>query len=465
MKYVDNEYIEKFINASRDTEPVQEMDKIWNSLKSNKPLEIKETKNDNNKIIQITGIPKDYPIFPQKNYGKPDKAEINILIRSFFSQLNMGTVSPVSSIKLNYINWIRRKFTANGLYRTIQAKGAWIELSYSRSLVDYISDDIYVERDEQELSPSEEGILKVQFKLENVGNGDAYNVRYQILIGENVTYFGHRKGITKVSEKKEKEGSLLTFDLNAPINAGELIGGIIYLKYNKVVDQEHLETDDIKQLPIELNVAKESSVIMDLTDKKGQNEVTQHLRKTLVFKYTNYAFTHVNMDLIVSGRRKNPTVTIKPKIQYNGKNNENNVEIYIVKKDVTKYSNTTQNVDNINVNNITNYITKVLYKKDKVTEYVNDEPNEKEISNENHHVLYYLYAYTNEGTISRSLIYKQENIGLSATEWVLIILSIIIYITSFVIIYFSYRNYKLLGSGVELNKKVDETKLAKLLDE
>ena len=192
---------------------------------------------------------------------------------------------------------------------------------------------------------------------------------------------------------------------------------------------------------------------MDLTDKKGQNEVTQHLRKTLVFKYTNFATTSVYMDLIVSGIRKNPTVTIVPKIKYNGKNNENNVKISIVKADGTKYSN-----NKTNINNTT------LYPKGKYIEYTNDQPNKIEVSNENHNVLYIVYAYTNEGSIVRSLRYDQKDIGLSTTEKVLIALSILLFITSIFIIYLSYRNIKFVKSD-ELNKMVDGTTVSKLLDE
>ena len=458
IKYVNNECIEKFINASRATEPVKEMDKIWNNLKNSKSLEIKETKNQDNKNVQITGILKDYPVFPQKRYGQSDTAEVNILIRSFYSQFEMGSRRPMSLIRLSYDNWIGRRLYAYGTAYTIQAKGAWFDISYSRTLVDYVSDDIYVEREEQELSPAEEGIIKVQFKLENIGNGDAYNVRYQILIGENVTYFGHRKGITKISETKDKEGTVLTFDLNAPINAGELRGGIIYLKYNKIIDQEYLESDAIKQLPTELNVAKQSRVILDLTDKKGENEVTQQLRKNLVLKYTNFATTSVYMDLIVSGRRKNPTVTIQPKIKFNGNNNEKDVTISIVKSDATKYNNIQNSTNNLD------YISKPLYTKGQVIKYINDQPNERELSNENHIVLYTIYVYTDEGVIYNSYKYEQNNIKITPTEIFLIILSVIFYITSIVIVFFSFKRYKALKNTNDL-KSIDDAKMTKLINE
>ena len=197
---------------------------------------------------------------------------------------------------------------------------------------------------------------------------------------------------------------------------------------------------------------------MDLTEKKGQNEVTQHLRKTLVFKYTNYATSSTYMDLIVSGRRKNPTVTIMPKIKYTGKNNENNVNISIVKADATKYSNTRNN-------NKTDLFTTTLYSKGKFIKSINDQPNEIEISNKNHKVLYYVYAFTNEGSIVSLLKYEQNNIGLSSTELVLIILSIIFFITSIYILYISYKNYRFGHSGDELNKMVDDTKVSKLINE
>ena len=89
----------------------------------------------------------------------------------------MGYSAPFTIIRLIYNNWIDARKAAAGTAYSIQAKGPWIEISYTSSLVDYISENLYLEREDQQLSPAEEGIIKVQYKLENTGNGNAYNVR------------------------------------------------------------------------------------------------------------------------------------------------------------------------------------------------------------------------------------------------------------------------------------------------
>ena len=456
-KYVDKEFVNKFINASKAEEPLQEIENLWNTLKNQKSLEVNEIIHETNKQLVFPDIAKDYPYFPKKLYGEPDQAEVSILLRSHYSQLDMRTAMPIWIIRLYYSNWLNKGFSAIGEVYPIQAKGAWIDISYSRSLVDYISDDIYIERTEQELSPADEGIMKIQFKLENIGNGDSYNTLYQILISENVTYFSHRKGINKISEEKKENGeTLLTFDLNSPINAGEIVGGIIYLKYKKLIDKEQLETSPIKQLPSELLVAKESSVIIDLTNKKGENVVVQNLKKTLSFVYTIYEPSSVYIDLVISGKRKNPTVKIVPKIKCKGNDTLDNIKIKIIKNDLTKYSS--------NENN-TEYKEITLYSKGKFTKDIKDKPNKIENSNKEHVSLYTIYVYTNDGFIYNQIEYIQKDIGISTTELVLIILSIIFCAASIFMIYLSVKKCKNLNSSKDFNKDINDSKIEELLNQ
>ena len=232
-RYVDKEIIKKFNNCSRAEDPLKELNKLWDTLKDHKPLEFKVLSSNNSLRITITNATKDYSLFPKINNDGPDEAEFSVLIKTTYSQLDKGVIYPIYSPLIYYKNWINRSLYKYGQYRSIQVKGAWIDLTYSRALVEYISEDVYIQKTEQELSPAEEGIIKVQFKLENIGNGDAYNVKYKILIGQNITYFAHRKGINLIGVDKTENGTLLTFDLNSPINSNDMVGGIIYLKYNK----------------------------------------------------------------------------------------------------------------------------------------------------------------------------------------------------------------------------------------
>ena len=450
-KYVDNDFITLFKNASQSEEPNKNMDKLWGTLKEQKSLNIIETSTDENtKLINITSIPKDYPLFPQVNYDKLDKAEFSVLIRSFASQLKMGYSTPFTLIRLRYNNWVEVRKLSYGTVYSVQAKGPWIEISYTSTLVDYISEDLYLEREDQQLSPAEEGIIKVQYKLENTGNGNAYNVRYQILIEPNITYFACHKGTKFISKKKNDLGqTLLTFDLNSPINAGELFGGIVYLKYKKIIDPDDLKNNITIIIPDILKVAKESSVIMDLTDKKGEKEVTQVLRKNIVYKYLNNELSSVYIHLIVSGKRSYPKVEIVPKFKGNDYTN-----ITVYKTDFTYYS-------SYNKKNITEYPTEIINAKNK--KYI-DYPAKIEKNNKNHVIVYSVYIKTPLGTVKNMYKFQQNKIGLSTSEVWLLIISIVFFISTIFCLYLVFRRWKISRAEVDIQNKVDSYQFQQLLD-
>ena len=448
-KYIDKSIINEYNKCAGSEDPLKELNKLWNNLTDYKPLEFKEVINGETKRISIITATKDYSLFPKIKNDGPDEAEFSVLIKTTFSQLDKGIARPIYSPLLYYNNWINKNCHVYAQPKAVQVKGAWIDLSYSRSLVDYISDEVYIEKTDQELYPDEEGIIKVQFKLENTGNGDAYNVVFKILIGQNVTYFAHRKGIKLIDQKKTGNGTLLSFDLNSPINSNEMVGGIIYLKYNKIIDKENLDNEIITQLPDELMVAEESSVLMDLTDKKGENTVSQILRKPLVFAYSTYKNSSVYIDLIISGRRKNPSVEIKPKIKY--KDNVNNLNISIEKIVKVKVNENNTTITNDEFNKIS------VYPKNKYKEYIEDET--KTEYNKDYTCLYYVYAYTKEGVISNKIKFELDKIGLSTAEKVLIILSCIFYALSIFIIFLSYNNCK----RAKINDDLDKERTTDLL--
>ena len=194
-------------------------------------------------------------------------------------------------------------------------------------MVDEIAEHIYADSPIQELFPEDEGILQVQFKLQNIGNGKSYKTKYKIIIEPGLEYYDHRRGMEKISEEKNKKGqTILTFDLKSSINPGELKGGIIYLKYHKRNDSE---------IP-ELIIAHESSSIFSLTDKG--NEVTQNLRNTLNFVYKNQRKITVFIHLIVSVSRKNPYVKVEPKIKYFENETGKDYNIYKYKALLSNYN-------------------------------------------------------------------------------------------------------------------------------
>ena len=251
-----------------------------------------------------------------------------------------------------------------------------------------------------------------------------------------------------ISKKKNDIGqTLLTFDLNAPINAGELIGGIIYLKYNKLLEPDELINNTKIIIPDSLKVAKESSVIMDLTDKKGEKEVTQVLRKNIVYKYSNNEVSSVFIHLEVTGRRSNPKVEIIPK--FKGKNYTN---ITVYKTDFTHYSSYKEK-------NSTNYTTEIINKKK--GKYI-DYPSKIEKNNKNHVIVYTVNIKTPLGTVSNRIKFQQNKIGLSTSEVWLLVISIIFYILTILCLYLIFLRWK--NSKSDIENKITSFQSEKLLD-
>ena len=168
---------------------------------------------------------------------------------------------------------------------------------------------------------------------------------------------------------------------------------------------------------------------MDLTKINGENTAVEHLRKSLSYSYAIKKKSEVYIELNISGRRKNPTVKIKPKIKYYGEDQKDNIKIEIGKVDITNYKKDQrklEEVDGIELKEIP------LYEKNKFIKEIKDKPNKIEPENKNHVVWYIVKVYGKNGSISHSqkIKYEQKKIGLSTSEIVLIILSIIFYASS-----------------------------------
>ena len=69
---------------------------------------------------------------------------------------------------------------------------------------------------------------------------------------------------------------------------------------------------------------------MDL-ENSAERKATQYLRQPLNYVYTIREKTKVYIDMTISGKRKNPTITIEPKIKYLSGDTEENIQINIGK--------------------------------------------------------------------------------------------------------------------------------------
>ena len=182
VKYINRSILTQIENATTYEQPLQELNKIWNSLKDQQSLEIKEKLGKERKDVDVVGIQKDYPLFPKKLLGKPDIAEIILFIKSNLTQIRIGGSIPVCWIRMNYKDWSNKTKTNYGKDQIVSANGAWIALSYARKLMDEIGEHIYTDSPNQELTHEDDGIMQIQFKLQNKGNNIAYKTKYEIIL-------------------------------------------------------------------------------------------------------------------------------------------------------------------------------------------------------------------------------------------------------------------------------------------
>ena len=469
IKYISADLLEKMTNATQEEKTIELIDGYWDTLKNEKNISYSETKkNENTKIVIIDGIKDKFELFPKKVLGDPDIAEAIIIIRSTTSQLNYGNSLPITNLKIRYKDWINKDKVSKGITPYIQGVGPWITLSYSRTLVEYLGKGAYLNKVDQTLSPDESGTMQVQFLLINSGNDNTYDTKYEIVIEPNLTFIEHNSGTNKIDVKKNEYGqTILTFDYGAPIMAGEPKGGIIYLNFSGICESyEILTLEEQKALPKALPVANRSTVYMKLSNSTTAKNATQQLRQPLIFTYTIKEKTNVFIDLVISGKRSNPTVTIKPKIKYYGNDTEKKILISIGKYDDTKYYNEMRKLDEENIKNY-KYIS--IYDKNNFIKQFKDYPCQKEKENKNHVVFYtvILYRKMENGKdiliSSSSIKFEQKNIHLSTSEAVLIILSITFYFIAAFFIWRGYINWKKIRTG-KLEKNIKFEKLDKLLD-
>jgi hypothetical protein len=451
VKYVDKETLEKMANATQQQDAYKEMDKYWNQLKGS--IDFNETiLNKDIKKVSFVGIKKDYPLFPKIIQGDADIAEVTFLVKSSVAQLQAGTTEPIKNVLMKYKKWNNKPKQNKGEIPFIYATGAWISLRLTSQFVELLPNGKYVPCENQKLSHESGGYIQVNFTLQNVGNGNSYNTRYQIVIQDKIKYVSCGPGINKISSEENSDGqTILTFNLNAPINQGERKGGILYLEYDKLVESyATLTPEEINELPTQLNVAKESATIMDLTENKGENEVTQIIRTPLVFAYKKPEGASVYIDMTVSGRRSNPTVEIEPKVKSDDKNIDNidTVSFKVSKIDYTQYSNTQASLRILEENLVT------------ISDFgdgkksVEDEPNVKDTSRSDHQVMYIVQMKRTDGSlVTNRILYNQKDFGISTAEVVLIIISIVFFAFSIIFGFLGYKNYKLLKEG-HLEKEV-----------
>ena len=460
VKYVDQDTLDEMTNNVLAKNNTGEMIKIFNGINSKKVSYKETTLNDLKKKITIDGVKTDYPLFPKIVKGAPDIAEVGIIIKSSVHQLEFGTSNPIDNVKMKYTQWNGRPKESEGLEPFIYASGAWVDITYSKTLVDLLPSGNFVKTGESTISHVDEGYMQIQFTILNIGNGNSFNTRYDIYLQEKIRYLSCGVGIDKIKTRESNGMSVISFDLKAPINVGERKGGILYVQFLPAI--ESYNDVDLKKLPSELKVAKQSAAIFDLNENDPESEITQYLRKPLTMPYTIIDKSMVYINMYVSGRRSDPTIKLTPVIDYRKNDTVKNIQIEAFKLDYTKYSNS-QKALRLLASEDTEL---PIYEKNVYSDNIKDYPNKKENSNKKHSVRYKIILTRKDGTTHyRTIWYKQEEIGLSTLEKSLIVASSAFFALAIFFVILGIRNLRVSKKDDYLEKEVKGGKIDQLLEE
>jgi len=457
IKYVDMETLDKMNNATQMENANELLKGLWNELKSKEIKYSEKSLDYKYKQVIFDGINEEFNKFPKIVEGSPDIADVAFLVKSSVAQLPYGPTQPIDNVKMNYKQWNGKAKNSEGERPFIDAKGAWISLTYSKILVDRLANGNYIRREDQDIYHDDEGYMQINFNLRNLGNEDSFNTRYEIVIQKNIDYVSSLGGLKEIKTvKNSADQTIITFDLNRKIIKGSSASGIIYVYYHKYVESVmELTPIEIKDLPKQMQVAQESSAIFDLTEVKGENEVTQHLRDPLVVSYKLRTGSQVYIDMILTGRRKNPKVELQPKVKLEGNDTLDNIKIQVKKLDQTSYKDSSLNaVDN-----------EIIQQFDKYKDSFKDVPNKKETNeNKDHLVIYEMKIETSYGNYTVNRIeYNQNKVGISLYEKILISVSALFIALSVLFIVLGIRNRKKDDTGLE--NEVKGGQIDKLLDD
>ena len=459
-KYISNGTLEAMLNTLQGDNVLDNLDKQWNALKSDK-VDYVETVSNFVKTINFIGFNQNITQFPIPKEQDPDVADVSILLKTRVKQIEKGPSKPLKAVDLVYYDWIDKKKTSKGLMPTVEATGPWVTLAYSKLLVEKLPNGTYVPSINQELTHESEGIMRIHFILTNRGNGDAYNTTYSILLDSNLTYL-ECEGINYISTKNDEVShkTELTFDLRSGIPAGQPKGGYIYVHYSKYIDSySSLTPEELKGLPSTLEVANQSTTHLQVTNETSAEVYSQVIRTAISFKYqNNNIFPY--LDLIVSGRRSNPNIEVVPKVNTINNPEAKQILTNITKLDLTEYL----QEENKKLNSQNEILVKnIFYPKN-----AEDKPIKVEYDNKKHVVLYYVSVRVGDRRTENKLAYIQEDIGLSTAEVVLIIISIIFFACAGFFIWAGIKNMKLIrsnGTDPLLENKVKSSNLDQLLNE
>jgi len=229
---------------------------------------------------------------------------MHILVRSHANQVKSGYPRASQAITCGYKDWINKTMNAPSLpATTVHAKGAWISLKWSVSLLS--SSGMVL--DDPLISPNNSGLAQVTISLQNTGDYYAYNVMFNLTLDVNVTLAtdANDTGIAAGAPIPEgcgvgKNGAATMFWCN--VSNALAPRSLMSYPFRVYYTPDNREGAGYgAQYPLNMRIfATNSSASIDLTSSLGEKRVTQDLEGPHGVAYTKRVDDNM---VVLTGRR------------------------------------------------------------------------------------------------------------------------------------------------------------------
>jgi len=301
----------------KETDPAQNvtegefacLDRLWNEHLKNHTICKYASEGAASNTQSVSFAPcmkKNAPEFPVKvaAVDGPDQAVMHILMRTHASQVKSGYPKVSQSTTCEYKDWMNKTLKSPALpSATVHAKGAWISLKWSVSLLSSSG----MELSDPLISPNNNGLAQVTITLENTGDYYAYNVLFNLTLAADV----------RVADENDTDTAA-----GAPMPAGcgitKTVFGhtMFWCDVNSVLvprtpqsyrfrvfyeaDKREGAGPEAKS-PLNMRIlADSSSASIDLTASAGEKRVTQDLEGPYGIPYTKRSDDNM---VVLSGKR------------------------------------------------------------------------------------------------------------------------------------------------------------------
>lgn len=233
-----------------------------------------------------------FPQFPKPNVGEPATAKFHIFMKTSAYQIPAGTHVISNQPKVVYIDESQKEKTSlvpSPTYRTVYAKGAWITVDYTGTVLTEDEDGNYVPSIDQRFFPEDSGIVEIIVKTENVGSQVAYHVNFTLYVSPGIEIWEEKlKGIPYSIERTKNGTSILRITSNTNLSPRTPQAERVYLKFYPLIQISKLKNtlnNYYPDHPAERDFIQGVSVEMDITASSGEIKVVQSIPTKFTIKY------------------------------------------------------------------------------------------------------------------------------------------------------------------------------------